>query len=272
MAGSPAPLPHGRATLEVSWLGHATSDIRIGGTRTASDTGVGVDRFVTDPVLRDRCAHLRRHRGSGVLDDPGSVSGILISHLHHDHLDLPSLRRLPRGLPCVVSRGAGPLLRGTGLDVIELDVEATVTIGSTVVTVVPAEHQPDRFASRHRAPPVGYVLQRADRTVYFPGDTDLHPVMSDLPRPDVALLPIWGWGPTIGPGHLDPHRAARAAALLGADAVLPVHWGTFAPIGFGRSIARWFDRPAQELEAAIREVSPHTALRLVHPGSDVHAF
>ena len=29
---------------------------------------------------------------------------------------------------------------------------------------------------------------------------------------DVALLPVWGWGPTLGPGHLDPQRAAEAVA------------------------------------------------------------
>src|SRR5213079_3001561 len=47
---------------------------------------------------------------------------------------------------------------------------------------------------------------------------------------DVALLPIWGWGPTMGPGHMDPGRAAEAAALLGARLAIPIHWGTYYPV------------------------------------------
>lgn len=250
-----------RGDTAIAWLGHATVDIHLGD-----------DRFVTDPVLRDHCAHLRRHRGTSELAEPGRVSAVLISHLHHDHLDIPSLMRLPPGLPCVVPRGAGRLLARTSLDVIELAIGDDIAVGDTRVTVVPAEHQSNRFASRRRADAVGYVLESASRTVYFPGDTDLHPVMADLPRPDVALLPIWGWGPAIGPGHLDPHRAAQAAAILEARHVLPIHWGTFAPRGLRRAEPRWFDDPARRLEQAIASESPHTTLRLVRPGSDLIGF
>lgn len=253
------------ARVEVAWLGHATTDIRL-----RSDERV--DRFVTDPVLRDRCAHLRRHRGTGTLARPDTVSAVLLSHLHHDHLDLPSLRRLPSGLTCFVPRGAGTLLRTTDLDVTEVSIGDRLRVGDTVVTVVPAEHGSTRFASRRRAEAVGYVLEGHERTVYFPGDTDLHPVMAELPRPDVALLPIWGWGPTIGPGHLDPHRAALAAATLDAGAVLPIHWGTFAPLLPRRREPRWFDDPAHRLAAAISVESPDTRLDLVLPGSDLHVF
>ena len=47
---------------------------------------------------------------------------------------------------------------------------------------------------------------------------------------DVALLPIWGWGPSPGPGHLDPETAARAVALVQPRIAIPIHWGTFLPI------------------------------------------
>lgn len=262
-------------SIDVAWLGHATTDIRLGDISTGdarSGTGRRVDRFVTDPVLRDRCAHLRRHRGTSDLEDASSIDAVLISHLHHDHLDLPSLRRLPTATPCIVPAGAEPLLRRTGLDVLGMAIGDDVRIGHTHITVVPAEHRPNRFASTRRADAVGFVLTRGDRTVYFPGDTDLHPAMSDLPRPDVALLPIWGWGSHIGPGHLDPHRAAQAAAMLDARVVLPVHWGTFAPIGLRRREPRWFDAPARRLEHALATESPGSALHLVPPGPERHLF
>lgn len=243
--------------VNVTWLGHATTDVRIGATR-----------IVTDPVLRDRVGHLRRHRGTTALA-PGPIDAVVISHVHHDHLDLPSLRRLAPDTVVIVPRGAGRIV-GSAVrgEVVEVDVEDVVELGPTRVTVVPAEHRRGRFLSRHRAPALGFVFQRSDRTVYFPGDTDLHPVMSDLPAPDVALLPIWGWGRTIGPGHLDPNRAAEAAVQLRARSVLPVHWGTFAPVGLRRGAPGWIDRPAPEFVRAMARDAPGTRLHLVPPGPD----
>ncbi len=251
--------PAGDEPIDVAWLGHATVDIRLGGSR-----------FLTDPILRDRVAHLRRHRGTGVLDD-GALDAVLISHLHHDHLDLASLRRLPIEVPILVPRGAGRLVgRGTRHEVVELGVGDDVVVASTRVTAVPADHRANRFLSRTRSGPLGFLLERADRIVYFPGDTDLHPVMVDLPRPDLALLPIWGWGRTVGPGHLDPSRAAIAAATMDAGAVLPVHWGTFAPIGVARREPGWFDRPADEFVTAMARDAPDSTLHLVRPGPQRH--
>ena len=67
-------------------------------------------------------------------------------------------------------------------------------------------------------------------SVFFAGDTDLFDEMSGLvPKLDLALLPIWGWGPTIGPGHLDPGRAAEALTLLAPRLAVPIHWGTLRP-------------------------------------------
>ena len=61
----------------------------------------------------------------------------------------------------------------------------------------------------------------------FFGDTDVFDGMGDLAGTlDVALLPVWGWGPRVGPGHMNPERAARAAALIRPRIAVPVHWGT----------------------------------------------
>src|SRR3972149_1333552 len=83
----------------------------------------------------------------------------------------------------------------------------------------PGRNAGDRRPARRRSPPrpppasLGYLLEDALRRVYFAGDTDLFPGMADLGELDVALLPIWGWGPRLGPGHLDPYRAAAALRL-----------------------------------------------------------
>jgi L-ascorbate metabolism protein UlaG (beta-lactamase superfamily) len=245
--------------LQVVWLGHATTDIRIGG-----------GRFVTDPLLRDRVAHLRRHAGTAVLD-PAPLSAVLISHLHHDHLDLPSIRRLPPGTLLVVPRGAARLVqRAAPGEVVEVVPGDELVIDGVRVTAVPADHQPGRALRRLTGAPQGFLLEGGGRTAYFPGDTDLHPVMADLPAPDVALLPIWGWGPSIGPGHLDPSRAVEAALALRARSVLPVHWGTFAPVR--RLPPPWLQEPGSQLRSRMARDAPEVDLRLVAPGPDVVAF
>ena len=178
---------------------------------------LGGVRLLTDPVLTDRVAHLRRH--SAVSDDvAGAVDGVLISHVHLDHLHLPSLRRLPRTTPLIVPAGAGDLVARSGFsDVRETRVGQTVTISGVDIATVRAVHKDRRGPhSRVRAAAVGYVVRWSGMAVYFAGDTDLFAEMSDLAPVDVALLPIWGWGSTLGEGHLDPGRAAEAVRILDA--------------------------------------------------------
>ncbi|MGH3993519.1 MAG: MBL fold metallo-hydrolase, partial [Pseudonocardiaceae bacterium] len=67
---------------------------------------LGGVRLLTDPVLRAGLAHLRRHGDPPAA--PERVDAVLVSHLHHDHLDLPSLRALPPNR-LIVPRGAGDL-------------------------------------------------------------------------------------------------------------------------------------------------------------------
>ena len=119
-----------RSELAVTWLGHAT-------TRIALDGLV----FLTDPVLGRWVGPLRR---SGPLPQPASYSGVdvvLISHAHHDHLDLPSLRRLAPSVTVVAPAGLGSVIRRSGLaNVAELGVGETLTFGSVTVTASPAVH------------------------------------------------------------------------------------------------------------------------------------
>lgn len=248
------------ASLSVEWLGHSTVDLRWGGVRV-----------VTDPVLRDRVAHLVRRDGTGHMA-PGSVDLVIVSHLHHDHLDLPSLRRFSRDTTIAVPWGSGQWLaqrfpRRSRPDIVEFAVGTSVTLGEVTVTAVPANHHGGRVGRRVRGAAYGVIVERRQRVVYFPGDTDLHPAMADLPACDVALLPIWGWGPTLGPGHLDPHRAAQAANVLRAAKVLPVHWGTFAPLGMGGRGSSWLGRPRQQFAHALAQHAPDTQLLDVSPGS-----
>ena len=97
-------------------------------------------------------------------------------------------------------------------------------VGNVDVLAIPAKHEGRRLPTDPRLPTVGFVI---GSRVAFYGDTDVFEEMSDLAGTlDVALLPVWGWGPRVGPGHMNPSRAARAAALIRPRIAVPIHWGT----------------------------------------------
>lgn len=157
-------------------------------------------------------------------------------------------------------------------DVTEVRVGDRVDLDGPQLTaeVVPAAHRSGRRPhSRVTAPPVGYVISGEGRRVYFPGDTDLFDAMADLGHIDVAMLPISGWGSSLGTGHLDPTRAATATGVIKPGIVVPIHWGTYAPEDGRRKLPRWFDVPPQQFEQALADAGLSHHLRLVDPGGSV---
>ncbi len=243
----------------VTWVGHATALLDLDG-----------HRVLTDPLVTKRVAHLRRRR-----PDPApetyDVDTVLLSHVHLDHLHLPSLRRLRPSAHVVTPAGSGHLLRKAGFaDVSEVGVGDQIRSGPVDVTVVPAAHKHGRGPhSRVRAEPVGFVVEGGGHRVYFPGDTDLFPGMADLGRIDVALLPIWGWGSTLGPGHLNPERAGTAVDIIKPGLVLPVHYGTYAPENGRRGLPSWFGEPPAAFTQALHDLGHDDRLQLVDPGGQV---
>ena len=105
--------------------------------------------------------------------------------------------------------------------------------------------------------------------MYFPGDTDLDPAMADLRGSiDLALVPIWGWGRSVGAGHLDPARAAVAIALIAPAVAIPIHWGTFRLRLFaGRS--RDLQRPVIEFAELAKRHAPGVEVRVLAPGERI---
>lgn len=241
--------------MKIEYVGHATIVVDLDGVR-----------LLTDPLLRNRVAHLRRAAPLNVTSRRG-VDAVLISHAHYDHLDLPSLERLGKKLPIVVPRGLGGLLRKRRFEAVtEVEVGDTIRIGALEVRAVPAEHEGSRGPFGATADALGYLVV-GSKTVYFAGDTDLFDGMAELGRVDVALVPIWGWGPGLGPGHLDPQRAAEAVRLLRPGHVVPIHWGTYSPIHLGLHGAPDFlERPPTEFLAAMKDTAPDVTVSVLRPG------
>jgi L-ascorbate metabolism protein UlaG (beta-lactamase superfamily) len=105
--------------------------------------------------------------------------------------------------------------------------------------------------------------------VYFAGDTELYDGMRDLRPLDLALVPIWGWGHRLGPGHMDPSQAADAVALLAPATVVPIHWGTFFPVHLHRTHGHLLREPAEKFLAACAKAAPGVRVEVLEPGNSL---
>lgn len=242
-----------RARLE--WLGHATVLLQLGAARV-----------LTDPVLRRRVAHLWRR--AALPAAPRLVDAVLLSHLHRDHTDLPTLRRLARGTPVIGPRGTASVLRRGGVRNVREVVtgDAVDVIPGVTVHAVPASHDGKRQPLGTQGEAIGFVVD-GPRRVYFAGDTDVFAGMRALAEPalDVALLPVWGWGTTLGAGHMDPGRAAQAAALLRPAVAVPIHWGTFLPVGARRGRHDLLADPPHRFASRAAELAPAVRVVVLQP-------
>ncbi|MGW7299125.1 MBL fold metallo-hydrolase [Streptomyces sp. NPDC054829] len=249
--------------VEITWWGHATC--------TVADSDV---RVLTDPLFARRLAHLRRRRGALPPPSAWRADVALVSHLHADHLHLPSLARLGEGTRLLVPRGARRAVPGlrrlTGLQVTEVVPGDVTEVGGLRIRAVPARHDGRRLpVGRHHSPALGYVVEGEART-YFAGDTGLFDEMADeVGRVDVALLPVGGWGPYLGERHLDAGRAAEALARLGAPSAVPVHYGTYWPIGMDAVRPHEFHAPGDEFVRLAGMRAPRAAVHRLGHGESV---
>jgi L-ascorbate metabolism protein UlaG (beta-lactamase superfamily) len=234
----------------ITYVGHATILIELDGAV-----------LLTDPLLRSRIGHVRRIAPPVAPLPP--IDAVLISHAHRDHLDLPSLRRLPDAVKVYAPPAAAAVVRRAGRKVQSVLPGDRVRVGDVEVLAVPARHDGRRVPVGSDRKAIGFVVS-GTASAYFAGDTDLFDGMRHLAGADTALLPVWGWGPKVGPGHLDPERAARATALLAPKTVIPIHWGTYAAPG-----AWWRDDPelpAREFARLSAMYAPGVAVRVLSIG------
>jgi L-ascorbate metabolism protein UlaG (beta-lactamase superfamily) len=203
----------------VTWIGHASALVDLGG-----------ERVLIDPLGRRRCRAVAGYQA------------VLITHAHVDHLNRWTLAALDRSAALVVPRGAGPVVADLGFaEVREVEPGDQLAIGGIDVACVPTRHDPGRWRKGDSTTCGGFVLQRGGVTVHHAGDVDMSDfqVFEDIGRQhriDATLLPIGGMLPVwwyrrrkdrLDRGvHIDPDTALEVADRLGARAMVPVHWGT----------------------------------------------
>jgi L-ascorbate metabolism protein UlaG (beta-lactamase superfamily) len=249
-----------RGELRITLINHATVLVQQSGSN-----------ILTDPVWSKRASPLTwvgppRRRIPGVrFTDLPRIDTVLLSHNHYDHLDLAALRQLAeRGhSQFVVPLGVGGLLRSQGIGpVSELDWGGSLRLGVTTIHCVPALHFSARaILDRNRTLWCGYMIEAADRFVYFAGDTAFGDHFARIRErfgvPRLALLPIGAYEPHwfMSPVHMSPDDAVRAHHILGAQTSIAIHHGTF------QLTDESLDTPRQ----ALRECAPDSFL-VLHNG------
>lgn len=247
--------------LRVTWLGHSTLLIEIGGRR-----------ILTDPVWGRRAspsqlAGPKRFQPVPVtLRAMPPVDLIVVSHDHYDHLDYPTIRELVKvDVPFVTSLGVGAHLEAWGIPperIVELDWWETheVPDSELTVTAAPSQHFSGRgLKDRNATLWSSFAIRSPRHAVFFSGDTGLtteyRSIRAALGPFDLVMLEVGAYHPAWGDIHLGPANALQALQLLGGGRFLPIHWGTFS-----LAMHAW-DEPAETL----LELGPKADAQLLMP-------
>jgi N-acyl-phosphatidylethanolamine-hydrolysing phospholipase D len=217
LIASPAP--------SLTWVGHATFVLRLGGKLIA-----------TDPLWSERLAVIRRKVPPGVaLDALPPLDVVTVTHNHYDHLDQPTIARIGGGPLYLTPLGNGRWLHKAGArNIVELDWWQSHEFGELTVTLVPARHWSMRAPwNRNDALWGGFVYRARDGIAYHSGDTALFDGFREIGERcgviDWAMLPIGAYEPRwfMEPQHMNPEEACEALVRLGARTLCTMHWGTF---------------------------------------------
>ncbi len=221
--GLPALAP---GETSVTWVGHASYVVRTGSLTV-----------LTDPVWSRKIPGVRARLtppGVGWTDLP-PVDVVVISHNHYDHLDAPTINRLPRDTRVLVPAALGRWFRRRGFTrVTELDWWESVQVDGVTFEFVPSHHWSRRgLLDTCDTLWGGWVIGTSTSTIYFAGDTGYGDWFARIGEHhggiDLALMPVGAYEPRwfMRSMHVNPEEAVRACDDLGARQMATMHWGTF---------------------------------------------
>jgi L-ascorbate metabolism protein UlaG (beta-lactamase superfamily) len=197
-----------------TYLGHATVRCDLPGGEVV----------LIDPWVQGNPSCPEEHKSFDRLD------AMLLTHAHFDHIgDAVELARRHEPKKVVACFELCLWLEKQGVkNTAPMNLGGSQEVLGTRVTMVRADHSCgilDGDQVLYGGSAAGYVVRLPGGfTFYHSGDTALFTDMQllcELYRPELAFLPI---GDLF---TMDPHQAARACRYLGAQVVIPVHWGTF---------------------------------------------
>jgi len=270
MTGTPRPVQLVKPDeLGVTFIGHSSFLLQVHGRK-----------LLVDPVFSKRLILLRRQRRPGVLvQELPPIDIVFLTHAHMDHLDMASLRRVIRATrrltgqtpEVVVPRGVEDLVERLGFSRIHgLAWWEQIELQGLKVTMTPCKHWGARmFRDTHRGYG-GYVIEGGGQSVYHSGDTAYFDGFREIGaklKPEVALLPIGAYFPdSYRSVHTSPEEAVRGFVELGAQQMVPMHYGTFR---LGREP---MEEPLQRLEAEGKRLGIKEKIKILAEGETMHLY
>lgn len=211
----------------LTWVGHASYLIRTGGAAV-----------LADPVWSDAIPGRVRRRTAPGLDwaELPPIDVLIISHNHYDHLDVPTIRRLPRSTSVLAPAALRAWFTRRGFtDVTELDWWERHEVAGLGFEFVPAHHWTRRGVfDLNRSLWGGWIVQAADGPkIYFAGDSAYGHRFAEIgarhPHIDLAMMPIGAYAPRwfMGSAHADPAQTVQACLDANVQRMAWMHWGTF---------------------------------------------
>jgi L-ascorbate metabolism protein UlaG (beta-lactamase superfamily) len=249
--------------LAITFIGHASFFIQIGGLR-----------LLIDPVFADRLVLIRRLRRPGVqIRDLPPIDAVLLTHAHMDHLNLPSLRKIIRHTfrmsgktpVAIVPQGVEDLVSSLGFESVQsMRWWSSLRLRQVEVTMTPAQHWGARMLRDTHRGFGGYALRNGTHSIYHSGDTGYFPGFREIGRrmsPKVALLPIGAYRPDgFRRVHTSPDDALAAFQDLRAECMIPMHYGTF------RLSEEPMDEPLSRLMTASAEAQVENRVHALREG------
>jgi L-ascorbate metabolism protein UlaG (beta-lactamase superfamily) len=217
------------AELAIYWLGHSSLVIELEGKRLLVDPVFGNAAPLPGIVRRFGAAPLKR-------EDIPSLDYVLITHDHYDHLEYATMRALrERETRFIVPFGVGAHLKKWGIPdarIHEIGWGETYEENGLVIASERAIHYSGRtFGRRNTTLWTSYALKGQEFRVFISGDGGYGAHFQDIGARhgpfDLACIEIDGWNPGWPRTHMFPEEVIRAYHDIGAQALLPVHWGVF---------------------------------------------
>lgn len=246
--------------LGVVWIGHASFLLQIGG-----------HNLLIDPNWARWLKVIKRVRHPGLqIHDLPNIDLVLVTHAHFDHLDRRTLRNVAADQPIVVPFEVGNLVHDLGFrSVHELHYWEQYDHGPIKITLTPCHHWGARMLHDSHRGFGGFIIEAGGRTVFHCGDTAYFDGFREIGKRhkiDVALLPIGAYDPPSGREvHMNPEEAVQAFHDLGAQWMVPMHYGSF------RLSYEPLDEPVERLRACARVHGCEERVAIVCEG-DAHVF
>jgi L-ascorbate metabolism protein UlaG (beta-lactamase superfamily) len=245
-------------SVTIANLGHATLLMNYLGVRVISDPTL----FERVGVAFDSLFTVGPHRLVSPPLSPAQLTGldvILITHAHMDHLDLPSLKALPKSAVVIACTGCADLIRPLGFtDVRELGWGYSTAVDGLTVTAMGARHWGKRWPWGRDYGFNSYVLEKKGVRMLLACDsasTDIFAKLHQNP-PEIAAFSIGAYDPWIR-NHANPEQVWAMFKQTGAHYLVPIHWGTFKLSKEPR------EEPMQRLIAAAGDQADDIVLRSI---------